>query len=103
MGSIIGCSFIFLSSIWQEPTNYSPFYPMYGRNAIPPVEFNMVKEHKNELDEELEYYTLELHLDEHVEIMMTARKQALENIKHAQDRQTNSYDAKHAKYKSKYI
>ena len=85
----------------QDSTKYSPFYLMYGRNAILPVEFNMAEEHKNESEEELEN-TEELDLDEHVKKMMTVRKRALENIRHAQDRQKRCYDAKHAKDKSKY-
>ena len=58
-------------------------------------------EHKNESEEELEN-TEELDLDEHVKKMMTVQKRALENIRHAQDRQKRCYDAKHVKDKSKY-
>ena len=65
MGSILDAVLFSYRVSRQDSIKYSPFYLMYGRNAILSVEFNMAEEHKNESEEELEN-TEELDLDEHV-------------------------------------
>lgn len=77
----------------------SPFLLVYGRQAKLPVELTL-KVAKNEAEGTDDNEGM--NLEEYTSAMVAVRREALENIEAAQERQKAQYDAKHGQDKAKY-